>query len=68
MSRCRRRNRFKRTIQAPVSLQISATHGSCVHFLPLDRCSLKGIEVDPRGAACKDFSPKSPDLSGAIEG
>ena len=72
---------FKRTIQlgssqfnsvternAPSSSQISATHGSCVHFLPPDRCSLKGIEVAPMGAACKDFSPKGFDVPGVVEG
>lgn len=80
MRRNRRRNMFKRTRQpkssqfrsetgkdAPV-LQTSATHGSCVHFLPPDKCLLKSIEVDPTGAACKDFAPKSFDVPGVVEG
>ncbi|MHC1585058.1 MAG: DUF5320 domain-containing protein [Candidatus Syntropharchaeia archaeon] len=42
------------TWQAP-----SATHSACAHFVPPNRCSLKDIEVDPMGEACKDFSPQS---------
>ncbi|MHC1635553.1 MAG: DUF5320 domain-containing protein [Candidatus Methanospirareceae archaeon] len=44
--------------QTSTSASATPTHKDCISFVPPNKCSLKGIEVEPTGSACEDFQPR----------